>query len=197
MLKEVLMVKVLITCNKSLNIVGETVIYQLQECVLSNVLIVSPKKDYTEEFLTFIRSEQRRSNVMTSARVGSFCRKYNINIGCFDGTKKNPRNINQRDTALKIHNNHFCSIWKSYRISFNQVKENELKPNIKVVDNVISDKQVRSFIKNEYNPKKVKSPLTNIVVYDLETFNKIRAVPYCSCIYKLSKISGKYHRDIS
>ena len=46
-------------------------------------------------------------------------------------------------------------------------------------------------------PKKVQSPLTNIVVYDLGTFNKIRAVPYCSCIYKLSKISGKYHRDIS
>ena len=43
----------------------------------------------------------------------------------------------------------------------------------------------------------VKTPLTNIVVYDLETFNKIRVVPYCSCIYKLSKISGKYHRDIS
>ena len=66
------------------------------------------KQDYTEEFLTFIRSEQRRSNVMTSARVGSFCRKYNINIGCFDGTRINPRNITQRNTALKIHNNHFC-----------------------------------------------------------------------------------------
>ena len=34
-------------------------------------------------------------------------------------------------------------------------------------------------------------------MYDLETFNKIRAFPYCSCIYKLSKTSGKYHRDIS
>ena len=34
-------------------------------------------------------------------------------------------------------------------------------------------------------------------MYDLETSNKIRVVPYCSCIYKLSKISGKYHRDIS
>ena len=34
-------------------------------------------------------------------------------------------------------------------------------------------------------------------MYDLETFIKIRVVPYCSCIYKLSKISGKYHRDIS
>ena len=68
------------------------------------------KKDYTEEFLTFIRSEQRRSNVMTSTRVGSFCRKYNINIGCFDGTRINPRNITQRDTALKIHNNHLFNL---------------------------------------------------------------------------------------
>ena len=155
------------------------------------------KKHYTEDFLTFIRSEERRSNVMTSARIQPFCRKYNINIGCFDGTRINPRNLTQRDTSLFIYNNHFCLIWKSNGISFIQVKENELKPNFKVVDNVISDKHVKSFIKYEYNPKKVKSPLTNIVVYDLETFNKKRAVPYCSCIYKLSKISGKYHRDIS
>ena len=154
------------------------------------------KKDYTEEFLTFIPSEQRRSNVMTSARSQPFCRKYNINIGCFDGTRINPRNITQRDTALKIHNNHFCLIWKSDGVSFYKAIK-ELKDNFKVVDNVISDKHVKSFIKYEYNIKKVKSPLTNIVIYDLETFHKIRAVPYCSCIYKLSKISGKYYRDIS
>ena len=134
---------------------------------------------------------------MTSARIKTFCRKYNIDIGCFDGTRKNPRNLTQRNTALKIHENHFCLIWKSENISFSQVIEDELKPNFKVVDNVISDKHVKSFIKYEYNPKKVKSPLTNIVFYDLETFNKIRAVPHCSCIYKLSKISGKNHRDIS
>ena len=154
------------------------------------------KKDYTEEFLTFIRTEQRRSNVMTIARIQPFCKKYNINIGCFDGTSINPRNLTQRGTSLFIYNNQFCLIWKSKGISFNQVIENELKPNFKVVVNVISDKHDKSFIKYEYNPKKVKSPLTNIVIYDLETFNKIRAVPYCSCIYKLSKISGKYHRDI-
>ena len=34
-------------------------------------------------------------------------------------------------------------------------------------------------------------------MYDIETFNKNRTVPYCSCIFKLSKISRKYHRDIS
>ena len=65
------------------------------------------KKDYTEEFLTFIRTEQRRSNVMTSARVQPFCRKHNINIGCYDGFRVCTRNITQRNTALKIHKNHF------------------------------------------------------------------------------------------
>ena len=34
-------------------------------------------------------------------------------------------------------------------------------------------------------------------MYDLETFDKTRVVPYCSCIYKLSKISGKNHGDVS
>ena len=29
------------------------------------------------------------------------------------------------------------------------------------------------------------------------TFIKVRIVPYCSCIYKLSNFSGKYNRDIS
>ena len=43
------------------------------------------KKDYTQEFLNFIRTEQRRSNVMTFARIQPFSRKYIINIGCYDG----------------------------------------------------------------------------------------------------------------
>ena len=146
--------------------------------------------------LTFIRTEQRRSNLMTSARIQPFCKNYNINIGCFDGTRINPRNLTQRDTSLYIHNNHFCLIWKSNGVSFDKATK-ELKDNFEAVDNVISEKHVKSFTKYDYNLKKVKSPLSNIIVYDLETLNKIRAVPYCSFMYKLSKISGKYHRDIS
>ena len=34
--------------------------------------------DYTEGFLTFIRTEQKRSNVMTSARSLPFCKNRNI-----------------------------------------------------------------------------------------------------------------------
>ena len=105
------------------------------------------KKDYTEEFLLFIRTEQRTSKVMTSTRIQPLCRNYNIHIGCFDGTRINPRNITQRDIALKIHNFHFCLIWKSTGISFNQVKEDELIPNFKVVDKIISDKHIKNFIK--------------------------------------------------
>ena len=190
--------------GRGTNYMQEIIEYHGQNCCIptSGMCFIKcinyfTKKDYTEEFLNFIRTEQRRSNVMTCARVQPFCKNYSINIGCFDGTRINPRNITQRNTALKIHNNHFCLIWKSDNVSFNQVIENELKPNFKVVDNVISDKHVKGFIKYEYNPKKVKSPLTNIVIYDLETLNKIRAFPYCNCIYKLSKLAGKYHRDIS
>ena len=34
-------------------------------------------------------------------------------------------------------------------------------------------------------------------MYDLETFKKDRAVPYCSCIYKLRKISDKINQKIT
>ena len=133
---------------------------------------------------------------MTSARIQPFCRKYDINIGCYDGFRVCPRNITQRNTALKIHENHFCLIWKPDGITFDRATK-ELKDNFKIVDNVISDKHVKSYIKDEYKPKKVQSQITNMVVYDMETFNTDETVPYANCIYRLSKLSGKYNRDIS
>ena len=41
--------------------------------------------DYTEEFSAFIRSEQRRSNVMTIATIQPFCKKDDFNLSCYDG----------------------------------------------------------------------------------------------------------------
>ena len=90
------------------------------------------KKDYTQEFLTFIRSEQRRSNVMTSARIQPFGREYNINIGYYDGFRVYPRSITQRDIALKIHENHFYLMWKSNGIRYDKAIK-ELKDNFKVM----------------------------------------------------------------
>ena len=67
--------------------------------------------------------------------------------------------------------------------------------NFKVIDNVLSDKHVKNFIKHDYKPRRVQSSFTNIDVYNLETYNKDRAVPYYSCIQKQNKISGKNSRD--
>ena len=141
------------------NYMPETVECHGQNCYISTsgmcffkCIIYFTKKDYTEEFLTFIRSEQRRSNVMTSTRIQPFCKKHIINIGCSDGTRKHPRNLTQRNTSLSIYNIHFCLIRKSDGISFEKAIT-ELKDNVKAVDNVISDKHVKGFIKYEYNPK--------------------------------------------
>ena len=141
--------------GKGTNHMQEIVEHHWQNCYIptSGICFIKcikyfTEKDYTEEFLTFIRSKQRRCNVMTSARIQPFCRKYNINIGCFDGTRRNPRNITQRNISLFIYNNNFCLIWKSDAISFDKAIK-ELKDNFKVVYNVISDKHVKSFVKYE------------------------------------------------
>ena len=87
-------------------------------------------------------------------------------------------------------------MWKSNGIRYDKAIK-ELKDNFKVIDKVMSDKHVESFIKYEYKPKKVQSQLSNMVVHDKETFNTDGAVPNAKCIYRLSKLSGKYNRDIS
>ena len=131
---------------------------------------------------------------MTSARIQPFRRKYNINVGCYDGFRVYRRSIAERNTTLKIHENHFC--WNSDGISFDKAIK-ELEVNFKLVDNVINDKHVKTSVKYEYEPKKVQSELKTMIVYDIETFNTDRSVPYANCIYRLSKISGKFNRDIT
>ena len=92
--------------------------------------------------------------------------------------------------------NLFCLIGKSQGVSFNKAIE-ELKLNFKIIHNVISDKHVESLIKYEYKPQKVQCQLTNLIVYDIETFDIDRALPCANGIFRLSKISGKYNRDIT
>ena len=48
------------------------------------------RRDYTKDFLIFIRSEKYRAGVINSARIQPFCRRYKIKIGCFDRTRINP-----------------------------------------------------------------------------------------------------------
>ena len=47
------------------------------------------------------------------------------------------------------------------------------------------------------NLTEVQSPLTIMFIHESQTFNKDGAVLFCSCINKLSNISGKCNRDIT
>ena len=105
-----------------------------------------------------------------------------------------PRTVTNRDSALYLYTNHFCLIWKSEGVSFNQ-SINELKNNFKIVDNYITEENVTSHFKYEYIPRKIESHLTNLIVYDLGTHNTDTARPYCISFHRLSKIAGRYDRD--
>ena len=95
-----------------------------------------------------------------------------------------------------LYNNHFCLLWKSEGVSFNQAIK-ELKGNFKTVVNHITKENVNSHFEDIYKPKKFESHLTNFIVYVLETHNTDRARRYVFCFYRLSKLAGRYNRDLT
>ena len=131
---------------------------------------------------------------MTKARIQPFCRSNNINLGYFDGERVFPRSITDRNNALFLYNNPFCLIWKWESISFKQAIK-ERKDNFKIVDDYITQENVKSHFEYKYKPKKIESHLTKFNIYDLETLNTDRAKPYIMTFYRLSIISGRYECD--
>ena len=77
-------------------------------------------QDYKQENLDFIPNEKRRCNIMTMARMQPCLRKSGIDLGYYNGDRVFPGKVTNRDTALYLYNNHFCLIWKSENVSFNQ-----------------------------------------------------------------------------
>ena len=153
-------------------------------------------QDYKQQYLDFIRSEQRRSNTMTRARIQPSCTANNINLGYFDGERVFPRSVTDRNNALYLYNNHFCLIWKSEGVSFIRASK-ELKDNFEIIDNFITEENVNSHFNYKFIPKKIESHLTNFIVHDLATHNTDRTRPYVFCFYRLNKLAGRYNRDLT
>ena len=114
-----------------------------------NCIIYLTGQDYKKQYLDFIRNEKRRSNIMTMARIQPCLRKLGTDLGYYKGDSVFPRTVTNRDGALYSYNNHFCLIWKSQNVSFNQAIT-ELKNNFKIVDNYITDENVNSHFKYEF-----------------------------------------------
>ena len=56
---------------------------------------------------------------------------------------------------------------------------------------------LRFLLNTNTNLKNIQSQSTNMVVFDIETYNTDRAFPYANCIYRLREISGKFYHDIT
>ena len=133
---------------------------------------------------------------MTKASIQPFCRANNINLGYYNDNRVFPRSFTNRDSSLFLFNNHFCLIWKSEGVNFKQAFR-ELKDNFKIVDKYITEENVKSFFEYKCIPKKIESHLTNFIAYDFETHKTDRARPYVICFYRLSKLAGRYNRDLT
>ena len=77
----------------------------------------------------------------------------------------------------------FYLVWKSESVSFNQAFKG-LRDNFKVVDNYLTEENVKYHFEYIYKPKKIESHLTTFIVYDLETHNTDRARPFVFCFYR-------------
>ena len=72
-----------------------------------------------------------------------------------------------------------------------------MKDNFKILDNYIPEENVNSHFEHQILPKKFDSHLSNFLVYELEIHNTDGDRPYCISIYRLSKLAGRYTRDLS
>ena len=133
---------------------------------------------------------------MTTARIQPFCKAQTFIIKYFDGIRVFPRSVFDGNNAVYLHNNHFCLIWKSEGVSFNQAIK-KVKDKVKIVDNYITEESVNCQFKYEFIPKKIESRLNNFIVEDLETHNTDKRRPHNMTFYRLSKLAGRYNRELT
>ena len=132
---------------------------------------------------------------MTEARIQTFCTANNIYLRYYNDERVFPRSVTERNIALFLYNNHFCLIWKSEDVTFTQALK-ELKNNFRRFYNYITDENVKSFFEYKYTTE-IESDLTILILYDLGTHNTKRNRPYVFCFYRLSKLAGRYYRNLT
>ena len=91
---------------------------------------------------------------MTKAGIQPFSRANNTNLGYFDGIVVFPRSVTERNNAMFLHDNHFCLIWKSEKVSLSQAMK-ELKDDFNIVDIYITEQNINFHFKYEFIPKKL------------------------------------------
>ena len=159
------------------------------------------KKDFTEKYLDFIKNSKTTKNIMTSAKIQPFCKKYGIDFGVYNINQQEilPGCVTERRLCLIIHENHFCVIWKSKNTTFTDALK-ELEDNYKYKANQISDNILKQVQEYKFPISNEKDCLYAVFAFDLETANvdyKQYCVPYAAGCYHLNRLKKCYNGNLS
>ena len=159
------------------------------------------KKDFTEKYHDFIKNSKTTKNIMTSAKIQPFCKKYGIDLGVYNINQQEilPRCVTERRLCLIIHENHFCVIWKTKKTSFTDAIK-ELEDNFKYEANQISDNILKQVQEYKFPISNEKDCLYAVFAFDLETANvdyKQYCVPYAAGCYHLNRLKECYNGNLS
>ena len=170
------------------------------ECFRKCLEFVS-NKDLSEEYRDFIKNSKTTKNIMTSAKIQPFCKKYNVNLGVYNINQQEilPRSVTERRICLYIHENHFCLIWKTKNTTFTDAIK-ELKNNFKYEANQISHNILKHVQKYKFPISNEKDCLYAVFAFDLETANvdfKQYCDPYAAGCYHLNRLKECYNGNLS
>ena len=133
------------------------------------------KKDLSQEYRDFIEESQRNKDIMTSAKIQPFCKKYNINLGVYNKDQRTIllKSIKERIICLYIHKNNFCLISKTINTSFTDAIK-ELGNNFEYEPNHNTDYILKQVVEYKFPISKEKDCLFAVFLFHFETVN----VPY-------------------
>ena len=168
-------------------------------CFLKCINYISDK-DFSIEYLEFIKSYRTRPSVMTRCRIPEFCERYKMDIGIYDLNRKRilPRTVKQKNICVYIHKNHYCVIWKKNRKDslLNGVKE--IENNFRYVKNKIKENNLKQRILYRLPKHETIDQLENVFVFDLETHNDQEfAEAYAAGLYDVNRLRDRWHRDLT
>ena len=135
--------------NKNLEDVGQLCYIPTGNACFRKCLEFFQRRDFPNEYKEDILSSDRCKNIMASAKIQPFCRKYNINLGVYKKKQRSilPKTVTERKFCLLIHNNLFCVIWKDNQSSFSDAIE-EMENFHRYEETQINNNNLKQVIEN-------------------------------------------------
>ena len=157
-------------------------------------------KDFSTGYFEFIKSYERRPNVMARYRIPAFCKRYKIDIGIYDLNSKRILlwTVKQKSICVHIHRNHYCVIWKKNCKDSLLNGVQEIENNFKYVKNKINEKNLKQRILYRFPKYEPINQLENVFVFDLETHNDQEfAEAYGVGLYDVNRLKDCLYRDLN